>query len=50
MRHEVVTEERYSISLKRQSRFRLTYLVSEGPSAGTERWFLIGMEDLGRAR
>ena len=47
MRYEVVTEERYCIGLKRQSRFRLTYLVSEGPTAGTERWFLVGLEDLG---
>lgn len=47
MRYEVVTEDRYSIGRKRQSRFRLTYLVSEGPTAGIERWFLVGMEDLG---
>ncbi len=47
MRYEVIIEERYCIGLKRQSRFRLTYSVSEGPTAGTERWFLVGMEDLG---
>ncbi len=46
MRREVATVMRYSLHSMRESWFRLTYEVREGPRPGTEQWFLVGMEEL----
>jgi hypothetical protein len=46
MRREVITAIRYSHRSMRESCFRLTYEVREGPRAGIEQWFLVGMEEL----
>jgi hypothetical protein len=40
-----VTVVRYSFRLRREIVFRLTYSVSEGPSPGTKRWFLVKLEE-----
>jgi hypothetical protein len=36
---------RYSIQLKREIVYRLTYSVSDGPRPETERWFLLRKEE-----
>ncbi|HWT80221.1 MAG TPA: hypothetical protein VN648_15670 [Candidatus Methylomirabilis sp.] len=48
-RYESITERRYSIRLKREVMFRLTYQVDAGPHPGSERWFLVGMQELSEA-
>jgi hypothetical protein len=50
MRREVVTVRRYRLRAKSETWFRLTYKVREGPRAGIEMWFLVGMEELSEAK
>lgn len=50
MRREVVNLRRYSLRMKSETWFRLTYEVRQGPRPGIELWFLVGMEDLSEAR
>jgi hypothetical protein len=50
MRTEIMTVMRYSLRSMRQTWFRLTYQVSQGPRHGTEQWFLVGMEELSECK
>jgi hypothetical protein len=45
MREVVMVSVRYSIQLKREIVYRLTYSVSDGPRPETERWFLLRKEE-----
>jgi hypothetical protein len=45
MREIVLTTIRYSFRLRREVLFRLTYRITEGPSPGEDRWFLVGQEE-----
>jgi hypothetical protein len=47
MHTEFATVLRYSLQSRREAWFRLTYEVREGPRPGIEKWFLVGMEELG---
>ena len=47
MHMEFATVLRYSLQSRRETWFRLTYEVREGPRPGIEKWFLVGMEELG---
>jgi hypothetical protein len=46
MRTEITTVIRYSLRSMREAWFRLTDEVRPGPTAGTEQWFPLGMEEL----
>jgi hypothetical protein len=50
MRREVLTVRRYSLRMKSETWFRLTYEVSPGPRPGIDMWFLVGMEELSEMR
>jgi hypothetical protein len=45
MQYMVVDTIRYSFRLRREAVFRLTYCVTEGPTPGMDRWFLVGQEE-----
>jgi hypothetical protein len=47
MRYEVITALCYSLRLRHEAWFRITYEVSVGPRPGITRWFLVRMEELG---
>jgi hypothetical protein len=50
MRREVVTVRRYSLRVKSEAWFLLSYEVREGPRPGIETWFLVRMEELSEAK
>jgi hypothetical protein len=50
MRREIVTVRRYSLRIKSEMWFRLTYEVRQGPRPGIEMWFLVAMEEVADVR
>jgi hypothetical protein len=50
MRAEIATVMRYSLRSMRETWFRLTYEVRQGPRHGTEQWFLVGIEELSESK
>jgi hypothetical protein len=42
----IITVWRYSLNLRCEVLFRLTYRLGAGPGSGTLRWFLLRAEEL----
>jgi len=42
----IITLLRYSLNLRCEVLFRLTYRLGPGPRSGIQRWFLLSAEDL----